>query len=149
MHKQVRALDAHTDNTSQEPYIAVRPFSVFFRSKRLARVVSISFDLLLHEGQASHVAPQLSLRVRRHGSTLRRAQSFQLLQGFGEGRPESANSETGETSLHSVDDARLLLDQALALAARPLGVLIFDGGNRSHAAVLRLTAQPTEKGALE
>ena len=78
-----------------------------------------------------------------------RAQSLQLLRGLRESWPETANPETGETGLHSVHDARALLDQALALAAWPPGVLILDRGNCSHAAVLRLTAQPTEKGALE
>src|SRR5438309_2337544 len=39
--------------------------------------------------------------------------------------------------------------QPLALTARPFRILILERGDRSHAAVIRLTAQPAEKGALE
>ena len=40
-------------------------------------------------------------------------------------------------------------DQLLALAVRPLGILLFECRDRRHAAVLLLAAQPAEKGALE
>ena len=40
-------------------------------------------------------------------------------------------------------------DANLALAARPPYILILERGDRSHAAVLRFTAQPAKKGALK
>src|SRR5205807_540122 len=66
-----------------------------------------------------------------------------------QGWPEAANAKTGEIGPHSVHDARALLDKAFALAARPSRVLIVDRGDCSHAAVVRLSAQPAKEGALE
>src|SRR5438552_3730797 len=58
-------------------------------------------------------------------------------------------AEASEIGLYAVHNARAFPDQALALAARAPCILILDCRDRSHAAVLRLTAQPAEKGALE
>src|SRR5207253_11499275 len=105
--------------------------------------------LLLDEAQVDHVAPQLRYCVRWHGGTLRRTQRTQSLRRVSQAYLEAANAETGEVALHSVHDARALPHQALALTARPFRILILERGDRSHAAVIRLTAQPAEKGALE
>src|SRR5271166_3777198 len=67
-------------------------------------------DLLLVEAKAGHVASQLGQRVRRHSSALRCAQGLELPRRPSQGRPEAANAETGEIGLHSVHDARALLD---------------------------------------
>jgi hypothetical protein len=102
-----------------------------------------SFD----EEQADHVAPQLGQRVRRYGSAFRRAQCLQSLRHLSKRRPKAANAETGEISPHSVHNARALIDQALALTARPSCVLVLERRNCSHTAAFRLAAQPAEKGA--
>lgn len=63
--------------------------------------------------------------------------------------PEAANAEAGEVGLQAIDDACAFADQALAFAARPFRILVREGGDRRHAAMLRFAAQPTEKGAFE
>ncbi len=70
------------------------------------------------------------------------------------GRPaqvrfEAANAEAGQGALHPVDDAGALADQVLALPVGPLGVFLFKRWDHRHAAVPRLTAQPTQEGALQ
>jgi hypothetical protein len=90
LHEQVRALDADADNASQEPYHRCASFSMCLFEALGARCLDF-FDLLLYEGQVGHVAPQLGERIRRHGRTIWCAQSFQLLRGLSEGRPESSN----------------------------------------------------------
>src|SRR5215203_2007165 len=66
-----------------------------------------------------------------------------------QGWPEAANAETGEVRPQSVHDTRALLDETFAFTARAPRVLILDRGYCSHGAVVRLAAQPAEKGALE
>src|SRR6202048_2388700 len=56
------------------------------------------------------------------------------------GRPaqgwfETANAQPGEGSLHAVDDARALCDQAFALAIGPLG-LVFGNRRNAHYAAM-------------
>ena len=51
--------------------------------------------------------------------------------------------------LHPVDDARALADQALALAVRPLGILLCERRDRRHAAMAPFAAQPAEERALQ
>jgi len=51
--------------------------------------------------------------------------------------------------LYGVDDTTLLANEALALAAGSLGVLLCEGRDRRHLAVVPLAAQPAEKGAFQ
>ena len=43
----------------------------------------------------------------------------------------------------------MLANEGFALAVRALGVLLREGGDGGHLAMVALTAQPAEKGALE
>src|ERR1700719_4422494 len=70
------------------------------------------------------------------------------------GRPaqgwfETANAQPGEGSLHAVDDARALCDQALALAIGPLGILFGNRWHAHHAAMAPFPTQPPQKPPLE
>src|SRR3984893_6379697 len=69
------------------------------------------------------------------------------------GRPaqgwfEVANAQPGQGALHSVDDARALPDQALALPVGPLGVLFGNGRDARHGAVAPFPAQPPQEPPL-
>src|SRR6266436_3633391 len=70
------------------------------------------------------------------------------------GRPaqgwfEVANAQPGQGALHSVDDARALPDQALALPVGPLGVLFGDRRDARHGAVAPFPAQPPQEPPLQ
>src|ERR1700720_2991461 len=70
------------------------------------------------------------------------------------GRPaqgwfEVANAQPGQGALHSVDDARALPDQALALPVGPLGVLFGNGRDARHGAVAPFPAQPPQEPPLQ
>src|ERR1700724_1606153 len=70
------------------------------------------------------------------------------------GRPaqgwfEGANAQPGEGSLHAVDDARALCDQALALAIGPLGILFGNRRNAHYAAMAPFPTQPPQEPPLE
>jgi hypothetical protein len=78
-----------------------------------------------------------------------RAQGLELARRPSEIGPEAANAEAGEIGLQAIDDARALLHKTLTLAARTSRVLVLERGDGRHAAVLRLAAQPAQKGALE
>ena len=75
--------------------------------------------------------------------------AIETLGGLAQRRLEAPDAEAGQAALHSVHDPRALADQALALAVRPLGILILERRNRRHAAMVRFAAQPAEKRALE
>src|SRR6202035_4281020 len=61
-------------------------------------------------------------------------------------RCAEANSQG---ALHSVDDARALPDQALALPVGPLGVLFGNGRDARHGAVAPFPAQPPQEPPLQ
>src|SRR6266566_2160472 len=61
---------------------------------------------------------------------------------------ETANAQPGEGSLHAVDNARALCDQALALAIGPLGILFGDRWHARHGAVAPFSTQPPQGPAL-
>src|SRR5215471_9330759 len=88
---------------------------------------------------------QLRPRVRRQRSPFRGAQAFELCLGLVQGRPQGTNAEARKDSLHLVYNARLLSDKIVPLAVRPPRVLLFDRGDRYHAAMALLAAQPAEK----
>ena len=73
----------------------------------------------------------------------------QALRRRAQRRLEAADAEARQGALHPVHDAGALADQALALAVRPLGILLLEGRDRGHAAVVRFATQPAEEGALE
>jgi hypothetical protein len=73
----------------------------------------------------------------------------QPFRRLAQARLEAANAQTRERGFDPVANARALPDQTFALAARPLGVLFCQAGDRSHAAVAAFPSQPAEKGPLQ
>jgi hypothetical protein len=100
-----------------------------------------------NKAQARHVAAQLGQRVRRRRRTLRCAQCCEPLRHPAQGRLEAANPEPSQGALDPVDNAGALANQALALAVRPLGILLLEGWDRGHAALTPFAAQPAEEGS--
>src|SRR6266478_9474017 len=64
-------------------------------------------------------------------------------------RLEVPNTEAHQTALYSIDNARALTDQPLALAVRALGILLRQRRNRCHVAVIWFTPQPADEHAFE
>src|SRR5262245_31356803 len=106
-------------------------------------------NLIADKPSALHVAPQLSQRVRRDRLALRRSQTVKAPDGPFQFGIESADAQPNQRCLHSVDNPTLLADEALALAARALGILVLQCGDRDHLAVITLAAQPAEKSTFE
>ena len=102
-------------------------------------------DLLAHHRQPRQVAPELLQRVGRDRQALRRAHCPEAFRRTAQLGLEAANAEPGQGALHAVDDAGAFADQALALAAWPLGVLLLGRGHRDHPAVPPLATQPAQE----
>src|SRR6516164_3075276 len=81
-------------------------------------------NLIADKPSALHVAPQLSQRVRRDRLALGRSQTVKAPDGPFQFGIESADAQPNQRCLHSVDNPTLLADEALALAARALGILV-------------------------
>ena len=62
---------------------------------------------------------------------------------------ESADTEARKSALHAVDEACAFADQRLVLAARAPGVFHLERRDRRHCAVVALTPQPPQEGALQ
>jgi hypothetical protein len=71
-------------------------------------------------------------------------QLFELLLGFAHFQPKPTNAKADEDRLDLVSDPGLLGDEAVSLAVRPFGILLFDRWDRDHAAVTLLAAQPSK-----
>src|SRR6202035_4408820 len=71
------------------------------------------------------------------------------LRRLAQGWFEVANAQPGQGALHSVDDARALPDQALALPVGPLGVLFGHRRDARHAAMAPFPAQPPQEPPLQ
>ena len=107
------------------------------------------FDLIPHKAQARQIAAQLGQRIGRQGGPLRRTHRLQALRRGAEARLEAPDAETDQRAFDPVHEPGALADQGLPLAARALGILLVQGRDGRHAAVVRLAAQPTQKGTLE
>src|SRR5512134_1264333 len=99
-------------------------------------------NLFAHQRQPYHVAPELLDGIRRQPRSLGRSQRLQTLRRLTQMRLEALDAEPGEGTLHAVDNARTLADQALTLAARAPRVLLLERGDRHHPAMTALAAQP-------
>src|SRR5208282_1936229 len=95
------------------------------------------------------VATHLRSSVGRQWRALRRAQRLETFGCLAECRLEIADAEADQACLHAIDDARALTYQVFTFAVRALGVLLFEGRNSRHAAVIRFASQPAEKHALQ
>src|SRR5262249_47072325 len=106
-------------------------------------------DLLGNELFARHVALQLCERIGRDGLALGRAQVFQALRCLLEFGIEAADAEPRQGRLDTVEYAGVLANEDLAFGVGTLGILLDEGRDRTHLAVVPLAAQPTEKRALQ
>ena len=88
-------------------------------------------DLVADEPPALHVPFELGQSAGRDRLTLGRAQRLELLLRMPQLRIEARDPEPDEM-LHTIDKPALLADQALALPARSLGILLTKARNASH-----------------
>src|SRR5262249_17938568 len=105
--------------------------------------------LLDNELLSREVALQLRERIGWDRLALGRAQMFQALRRLLELGIEAADAEPRQRRLDAVDDGGLLANEGLALAVRALGILLRDGRDRAHLAVVPLAAEPAEEGGFE
>ena len=82
-------------------------------------------------------------------SALRRAHVFQALRRLLELRIEVADAEPHQGRLDAVDDGGVLANEGLALAVGALGILLREGGDGGHLAMVPLAAQPAKKDAFQ
>ena len=100
-------------------------------------------NLLSHDSQSRQIASDLVQSVWRQGRSLWRDQRIELPGGFAEAGVEVPDSQPEPLGLHAVDDSSAFAHQALALAARPLGVLFLGHGDRPCCSVrTRRAASP-------
>src|SRR5205823_3804781 len=88
-------------------------------------------------------------RIRWEWHVFRRAQALEPRRRAAKLRLEAADTQARQPSLHAVDNAGPLTNQALALATWALGILLIESRDRHHAAVTAFSAKPAEKDALE
>src|SRR6201987_4435921 len=72
-----------------------------------------------------------------------------MLRRVAKGWSEVTNAEPGQGALHAVHKPRAFLDQALALAIGPLGVLFGNRRYARHAEMPPFATQPPQDPALE
>lgn len=142
LDKHVRGLQAHANDARQHEDHCIRS-----RTRRLTDTGSpISLDglnLLSHDSQSRQIASDLVQSVWRQGRSLWRDQRIELPGGFAEAGVEVPDSQPEPLGLHAVDDSSAFAHQALALAARPLGVLFLGHGDRPCCSVrTRRAASP-------
>jgi hypothetical protein len=87
--------------------------------------------------------------VGRHRLALGRAQRLKPLLRMSQLRIEAPDPEPDQCRFHAIDQPALLANQALALPAWSLGVLLPKARNGSHLAVITLAPQPAHKGTLQ
>ena len=102
-------------------------------------------DLLGDEQQPPVLASQLLAKVRRQRRTVGTAQFLEVRGEVGAQRAGLVNALGVQQRLDPVDVGAALLQQALALAAHPLGVLLGHRGHAHHAAHARLAPAMSEQ----
>jgi hypothetical protein len=141
-------MSANPDHAHQDEDHEIWPSFGGFLQLLPTRLLDLA-DLLGDELLSRQVAAHLGERIGRDRLALRRAQVFQALRRLLELWIEVADPEPGQGRLDAVDDGGVLANEGFALTVRALGVLLREGGDGGHLAVVALTAQPAEKGALE
>src|SRR5262249_31627179 len=123
VHQHVGRLNADPNHTRQQAHHGV--WSIIGRLLKMLQACLLDLpNLIADKPSALHVAPQLSQRVRRDRLALRRSQTVKAPDGPFQFGIESADAQPNQRCLHSVDNPTLLADEALALAARALGILV-------------------------
>src|SRR5262245_55461199 len=138
LHQHVGRLDADTNDPRQKAHHRMR--SIAGRTLELFQPGAFNLlDLISNKPPPLHVPTQLCQRVRRYGLALGRAQAVNTIGRLLQLGVEAADTKAGQRRLHAVDDPAFLSNQALALAARSLGVFVGDGRDGDHLAVIALS----------
>ena len=112
-------------------------------------LLSLLFDLVnlrSDERQSIHGALNFGKGVRRNWPAFRREKPFELFESPLQMWFEVPSTKPGERSFQAVDQPCLLAIQPLAFPVRAPGILFLDCRDRSHPAVIILSAQPTQEG---
>jgi hypothetical protein len=106
-------------------------------------------DLVTDEPPSLHVPLEFGQSVGRDWFAFGRAQCIQPLLGVSQLRIEAPDPEPDQCCFHTIDEPALLANQALALAAWSLSILLSEGRNGSRLAMITLAPQPAHKGTLQ
>src|ERR1700730_13023487 len=148
LDEHIGRFSADPDNRDQLPNHGVWPGLRLLLQSFLTSCLDLP-DLADHKAQPRHVALQLGQDIWRQRHALRGMHGCQTFGRLAQGSFETANAQPGEGSLHAVDDARALCDQALALAIGPLGILFGNRRYAHHAAMAPFATQPPQEPPLE
>ena len=97
-------------------------------------------DLVTDEPPSLHVSLEFGQSVGRDWLALGCALCLQPLLCLSQLGIEAPDPEPDQCCFHAIDEPALLANQALALAAWSLGVLVLEGRDCGHAAVVGLTS---------
>src|SRR5205085_10078175 len=64
-------------------------------------------------------------------------------------RIETADAQSDQGCFHAINEAASLTNKTLALAARPLAILLIECWDGHHFAVITLATQPSQEGTLQ
>src|SRR5262249_399904 len=148
LHQHIRSLNANSDHARQQAQHCVWSITRHLLETIQARLLDLA-DLITDQPTTIHVSTPLSHRVGRDLLPLGGAQNLQATRGLLQLGIEAADAKPDQRCFHSVDNPSLFFDEALALAAGPLGIFVLARRDRHHLAVITLAAQPAEKGAFE
>jgi hypothetical protein len=113
--------------------------------------VALRFDVrdhLQHQFQPLQFALDFRLQPRRQGPPVTSPQTSKLRLAVGTQRLIIIDAVERAQAFDAVDVLHPLLDQPLALAMQPLGVLLLDARNAHHTAGIRFAAQMATERAL-
>src|SRR5437762_8674840 len=139
VHKQVGGLDADTGDACQQAHHGMW-LSVGCPLQTFKTVLLDAPDLIADEAPALHDSLELGQSVGRDMLALGCAQRLEPLLRMSQLRIEAPDPEPDQCCLHTIDEPALLTNQALALPARSLSVLLPKAWNGSRLAVI--TARP-------
>src|SRR5215470_9854594 len=148
MHKQVGGLDADTGDTCQQTHHGMW-FSVGCPLQTFKTFLLDAPDLVTDEPPSLHVPLEFGQSVGRDWLALGCAQCLQPLLCLSQLRIEAPDPEPDQCCFHTIDEPALLANQALALAAWSLGILLPKARNGSRLAMITLAPQPAHKGTLQ
>src|SRR5580700_8846645 len=141
VHKQVGGLDADTGDACQQAHHGMW-LSVGCPLQTFKTLLLDAADLATDEPPSLHVPLELGQSIGRDWFALGCAQCLEPLLRISQLWIEGPDPEPDQCCFHTIDEPALLANQALALAARSLSVLLAEALNRSRLAVITLAPQP-------
>src|ERR1700693_3300415 len=148
MHQHVRSFDTDANHAGDQPYHRMRFFLGSLFQPLRTRLFNL-LDLVHYKAQSRHVSTKFEKRVWRERNPLRRTQCCEAFRRFAQRRFEVSNTESYQTTLHPVHDARALTNEALTLTVGALRILLCESWNRCHVTVIWSPTQPTDEDAFE